>query len=437
MFLKRGPHVSRMSKMNVPVSGAAQTKAGPPFTPPAEPDPGARWPELFRAYRTVVLGSAEQGRNVAFAFDRLGLDDVREQVLALTQAAQFNDVLVLDVQLDSGQYDRARERLADVLFCAGYEVPLIWAARDILLKESRRGTLLSRLCSSGALGFAPSLGLPEIENIAAESGRLVAVGVRGKQHLPHERDWKISVVLPAFNEERTIDIVLQQILAKTLPGATIEVCIVESNSSDGTREKVLAYKDNPNVKIILEDHPRGKGHAVRAGLRAASGDIVIIQDADLEYDINDYEKLIIPIRAFESSFVLGSRHHAGESVWQIRSFEGQQNIARILNFGHIFFTWFLNFMFRQRLRDPFTMFKVFRRDAIQAMRLECNRFDFDHELVGKLVRVGRMPTEINVNYVSRSFDQGKKVAFFRDPPTWIKACIKHRFSELYQFPATR
>lgn len=419
--------------MNCPMSSAAMAETELALTPSNGP-----WEELFHAYRRTVIGQgAPQGRNMALVFDRLSFADLRHEVLSLTQQAMLNDVLVLEVQLDARDYDRARERLADALFCAGYEVPLIWASRDILLRESRRGALLSRLLPSQALGFPPTFGLPEIAKIAQGKGRLVAVGVRGKQPLPDERDWRISVVLPAFNEAKTIDVVLQKILAKNIAGSKIEICVVESNSSDGTREKVLAYKENPNVQIILEDRPRGKGHAVRAGLRAASGDIIVIQDADLEYDIDDYEKLILPIRAYESSFVLGSRHHAGESVWEIRSFEGQQNIARILNFGHIFFTWFLNFMFRQRLRDPFTMFKVFRRDAIQVMRLECNRFDFDHELVGKLVRIGRSPVEINIRYLSRSFDDGKKVAFFRDPPTWIKACIKHRFSELYQFPAAR
>jgi hypothetical protein len=422
-----------MVQMNFPVSGSTMT---PPFTRSTEPCSTETWRELFRAYRGAVPASAgEQGQNMACVFDRLDFDDIRREVLVRTQSSESNDVLILDVQLNSGQYDRARERLADVLFCAGYETPLIWASRDILLQESRRGALLSRLLPSQALGFAPSLGLIEIEKIAKEKGRLVAVGMRGKQDLPHKRDWKISIVLPAFNEARTIDVVLKQILAKRIPGATMEVCIVESNSSDGTREKVLAYRDNPNVKIVLENHPSGKGHAVRAGLLQASGDIVIIQDADLEYDIGDYEKLIDPIRSYRASFVLGSRHSADESAWQIRSFEGQQNLARILNFGHIFFAWLLNFTFRQRLRDPFTMFKVFRRDAIQNMRLECNRFDFDLELAGKLIRVGRLPIEIVVKYTSRSFDDGKKVSFFRDPPTWFAACAKHRFSQLYLLTA--
>jgi hypothetical protein len=350
----------------------------------------------------------------------------------LTSDSAYQDLLVLDVQLNSSQYDCARERLADVLFRAGYESPLIWASRDVLLKENRRSELLTRLLPSQALGFPPSFGLSNVKKVAGQSGRLVAIGIRGKQALPDERNWKISVVLPAFNEARTIGVVLEQILAKKIPGATIEVCIVESNSTDGTREKVLTYQGHPEVKIILEDRPGGKGHAVRAGLQRASGDIIIIQDADLEYDINDYEKLIYPIRSYEASFVLGSRHPAGESVWQIRSYEGQQNLARMLNFGHLFFAWLLNFTFRQRLRDPFTMFKVFRRDAIQTMLLECNRFDFDLELVGKLVRAGRLPIEIDVKYISRSFKDGKKVSLFRDPPTWFAACASHRFSKLYR-----
>jgi hypothetical protein len=390
------------------------------------------WGRLFAAYRRAVLSSSEQqGQNVAHKFTQVDFEDILREVLTLTRSSLVSDVVILDVQLSSGQYDCARERLADVLFRAGYEAPLVWASRDVLLKESQRSELLTNVLTSEALGFPPSLGLIEVEKIARQKGRLVAIGVRGGQVLPDERNWKISVVLPAFNEAGTIDTVLRQILAKEIPGATIEVCIVESNSSDGTREKVLAYQDHARVKILLEERPGGKGRAVRAGLQQASGDIIIIQDADLEYDINDYEKLIDPIRSYRASFVLGSRHAAGESAWQIRSFEGQQSVAGIMNVGHIFFAWFLNFTFRQRLRDPFTMFKVFRRDAIQSMRLECNRFDFDHELVGKLVRVGRLPIEIDVKYISRPFDEGKKVSFFRDPPTWIAACAKHRFSQLY------
>jgi hypothetical protein len=101
-----------------------------------------------------------------------------------------------------------------------------------------------------------------------------------------------------------------------------------------------------------------------------------------------------------------------------------------MNVGHVFFTGLFNVVYGTRLRDPFTMFKVFRRDCIHGLTFESNRFDFDWELVGKLVRAGYRPLEIPVNYRSRSFAEGKKVSFFRDPLTWIRACFKYRFTRL-------
>jgi hypothetical protein len=393
------------------------------------------WSGVFAAYRKAFLSSrGQRGKNIAREFNHVALENIFHEILVVTSNATVNDALILDVHLSPNQYENARERLSDVFFRAGYSMPLIWASRDVLLKENRHSGLLARLLSSHALGFAPDLGLDEIKNISNQKGRVLAIGVKGDQALPDQRNWKISVIIPAFNEVDTIDTVLDQILEKEIPGATIEVCVVESNSTDGTREKVLAYQGRHNVKILLEQQPKGKGHAVRAGLEMATGDIIVIQDADLEYDMDDYEILINPIRAYKTSFVLGSRHPGGEKLWQIRSFEGQQMVANFLNLGHVFFTWLLNFTFRQRLRDPFTMFKVFRRDAIENMRFGCNRFDFDVELVGKLIRAGRFPLEIDVHYESRSFDEGKKVSVFRDPPTWVRACLQHRFSSLYKLP---
>jgi glycosyltransferase involved in cell wall biosynthesis len=188
--------------------------------------------------------------------------------------------------------------------------------------------------------------------------------------------------------------------------------------------------------LLLEDQPSGKGHAVRKGLAVATGDIILIQDADLEYDLADYEKLLDPIRRLETSFVLGSRHSADKSDWQIRHFSGQRGIANVMNAGHVIFTWFLNVLFSQRLRDPFTMYKVFLRDCINNVPFECDRFDFDIELFGKLIRRGYKPIEIGVRYNSRSFDDGKKVSMFGDPPTWIRAGFRHRFSNLHTWPQT-
>lgn len=238
----------------------------------------------------------------------------------------------------------------------------------------------------------------------------------------------LSVIVPAYDEVKTFGVLMEALLRKTMPGLRMEVIVVESNSVDGTREAALKYRDHERVKLILEDQPRGKGHAVRAGLQAATGDFVLIQDADLEYDLEDYDALLEPLLAGRAAFVLGSRH-GGRNVWKMRQFTGQHGLSLFVNFGHWFFSTLINLLFFQRLRDPFTMFKVFRRDCLYALEFECNRFDFDFELLVKLIRKGYRPVELPVNYRSRSFKEGKKVRMFRDPLTWLRALARLRFSK--------
>jgi len=239
---------------------------------------------------------------------------------------------------------------------------------------------------------------------------------------------KVSVVVPVFNERATVREALDALLAKQSPGYEYEFIIVESNSTDGSREIVLSYREHPRVVIILEEQPRGKGHAVRAGFERATGAIVMIQDADLEYDLADYEKLLAPIADGSRQFVLGSRH--GESGWAIREFTDQKVHALILNLAHWTFTLMINGALGIWLNDPFTMYKVFRRECLSGLKLESNRFDFDWELLIKLVRKGYRPIEIPITYRSRSFKEGKKVAMFRDPITWMYALVKYRFQPL-------
>jgi SAM-dependent methyltransferase len=236
----------------------------------------------------------------------------------------------------------------------------------------------------------------------------------------------LSVIVPAFNEQKTFSTLMETLLCKDIPGLRMEIIVVESNSTDGTREAALNYKDNPKVKLILEQQPLGKGYAVRTGLKAATGDYVLIQDADLEYDLEDYDALLEPLLAGRAAFVLGSRH-GGRNVWKMRQFTGQHGLSLFVNLGHWFFSTLINGLFLQRLRDPFTMFKVFRRDCLYALEFECNRFDFDFELLIKLIRKGYRPIELPVNYRSRSFKEGKKVRMFRDPITWLKALVRLRF----------
>ncbi len=241
----------------------------------------------------------------------------------------------------------------------------------------------------------------------------------------------LSVIVPVYNERTTCGEILEELLAKTIRGVDIEVIVVESNSTDGSRDVVLGYRDHPRVRLILEPQPSGKGHAVRTGLRAATGSVILFQDADLEYDVNDYDALIAPLLRYQNNFVLGSRHTAGKNNWKIRHFSDSPAAAAFFNFGHLLFLTLFNLLYSQRLSDPFTMFKVFRRECLYGLAFECNRFDFDYEIVIKFLRKGYKPLELPVNYQSRSMKEGKKVTVFRDPITWIRALLKFRNSALY------
>jgi SAM-dependent methyltransferase len=239
---------------------------------------------------------------------------------------------------------------------------------------------------------------------------------------------RLSVVVPAYNESATFDTLMSGLLAKQVPGLDVEVIVVESGSTDGTREQAQALAAHPRVRLLLEDRPRGKGHAVRAGLARATGDFVLIQDADLEYDLDDYDALLAPLVRGQEAFVLGSRH--GGRAHKMRTFTTEPGLAHLLNFGHWLFATLINVLFRQRLKDPFTMYKVFRRDCLFGLEPVCNRFDFDIELLVLLLRKGYRPLEIPVGYRSRSFQEGKKVSMLRDPWTWLAVLARLRLSRL-------
>ncbi len=242
---------------------------------------------------------------------------------------------------------------------------------------------------------------------------------------------RLSVIVPVYNEARTFPELMSRLLAKTIDDVDIEIIIVESNSSDGSRTEVLRHEAHPRVSIVLQDTARGKGNAVRAGLAQATGDIVLFQDADLEYEIEDYDELLRPIVAYQRNFVIGSRHSNAGSAWKIREFNGAPLLSQVFNLGHVVFLTLLNTMYGQSLADPFSMFKVFRRDCLAGLTFECDRFDFDFEIVIKLLRKGYRPFEIPVNYHSRSIAEGKKVTMVRDPLTWLRALVRFRTSSLY------
>ena len=269
-------------------------------------------------------------------------------------------------------------------------------------------------------------GFCDIRSWSRDNGAVVVC--RKAKQRSEEKLPRLSIVLPVYNEQATCKELIDTVLAKNIEGAEREVVIVESNSTDGSREIVRAYEGHPDVRIIYEDQPRGKGYAVRNGIAHATGDVLLIQDADLEYDIEDYDSLLEPLFSQRRLFVLGSRHKGN---WKMREFEDRRWLGAVFNFGQIFFTWLINVTCNTHLMDPFTMYKVFHRECLYGLELEANRFDLDWEIVIKFVRKGLIPLEIPVNYVSRSFSEGKKVRPLHDPILWFRALVKFRYGPLY------
>lgn len=238
---------------------------------------------------------------------------------------------------------------------------------------------------------------------------------------------RLSVVMPVYNERETVASVIEDVLGVELDGVDLELVIVESNSTDGSRDIVRKFEDDPRVEVVLQDVARGKGAAVRAGFEQVTGDIVLIQDGDREYEVADYPNLLAPIQAGDADFVLGSRHVEGQPL---REMPGSRALNTVINVAHHVLLAMFNLTYRTHLRDPFTMYKVFRRECIDGVEFVSDRFDFDWEIVAKLKRLGYEPWEVPVSYQARSFAGGKKVRFFRDPPTWVAACIRFRFSRI-------
>ena len=283
--------------------------------------------------------------------------------------------------------------------------------------------VLDRVTPGNALASAMSAS--PVGNIAMRlrTGASVAMFRKPLQPVPTKE--KLSIILPIFNEHRYAAQVIEAVLGKTLK-IDKELIIVESNSTDGTREIVQTFAGRPGVRIILEDKPQGKGHAVKSGLAAVKGTIVLIQDADFEYDIDDYDALLEPILQRRTSFVLGSRS-LGLDDWKVRRFEGTAVRRFLLNAAQVAFAQTFNVLYQQKTTDVNTMFKVFRSECIEGLDLESNGFNLDIELACKLVRNGNAPIEVPVNYVARGFAEGKKISFVRDALPSYAAFFRYRF----------
>ena len=237
----------------------------------------------------------------------------------------------------------------------------------------------------------------------------------------------VSVIMPVFNEFSTLNDMVSDIILFNSSKYDLQIIIIESNSTDGTRELVKQLEKLEEVTAIYQDRPMGKGSAVREGLKIIDGFVTLIFDGDREYSAKDIEILLTPILENKVNFVLGSRFKIGEPM---RSFGKNRIRSTVLNFVHIGFAYLFSKIYKVKLKDPFTMFKVFRSDCIQNLDFRENGFAFDVELVAKLIRSGNKPIEIPISYVTRGYSEGKKIRFFRDGYALPLAMIRHRFSKL-------
>jgi hypothetical protein len=296
-------------------------------------------------------------------------------------------------------------------------------AMPVHRSAERVGNIVDRILPGFGLARLAHVGPVRELALPLKAGNRVAVF--GRSAITEHRGEKLSIVLPVFNEVRFAAQVIDAVLGKQLR-IDREVIIVESNSTDGTRDIVRRYEGRPGVRVVYEDKPRGKGHAVRSGLQHVTGTIVLIQDADFEYDIGDYDALIEPILQRKTMFVLGSRS-LGLDDWKVRKYDTTPIKGLALNFAQVMFAKTYNVLYQQRVTDVNTMFKVFRAECLDGLDLHGNGFELDIELACKLARNGNSPMEIPVNYSARGFEDGKKIRFWRDAIPSYFALFRYRF----------
>ncbi len=210
----------------------------------------------------------------------------------------------------------------------------------------------------------------------------------------------ISVIVPVYNEARTVELLLEKVRRVPVPK---EIIVIDGASEDGTREILRGQESIPGTRVIYQKTRRGRGNALKVGLKAAKGDLIIFQDADLELDPNDYPALIEPIVSGEADVVFGSRF-----------LRGRPKMTFLQYWGNMAVNFWLEVLFHRelgenRLTDVETCYQVFRRRCLAGMRIRNNEFAFTVELTAKLIGRGYRIAEIPISYFPRGRSEGKKV----------------------------
>ena len=246
----------------------------------------------------------------------------------------------------------------------------------------------------------------------------------------------VSIIMPIFNEETTLINILELVAAQRFHNDQIEreVLVIDNGSQDNSRSIIEEFcAKNENFYPIFIEKNVGKGAALKRGYNCGRGDIFLVQDGDLEYDPNDYEKLITPIVEKRTKFVLGIRRSLeSNSVWRIRNIKNERAYGFTLNVGGAVLNTLINIMYRARLRDQATMYKVIHRDLVKNIRLESDGFDLEVEMICKWLRMGIHPVQIPVNYRARSKKDGKKIRLITDGIKFLKVVFLYRFKPLSQ-----
>jgi glycosyltransferase involved in cell wall biosynthesis len=219
--------------------------------------------------------------------------------------------------------------------------------------------------------------------------------------------------MPAYNERDTIEEILRQVKET---GLASEILVIDDGSTDGTREILAGLDGKDGVRVLLHEKNMGKGSAVRTGIQAATGDVLLIQDADLEYDPRDYPAILQPIEEGRADVVYGSRFLGGP--------------RRAMLFWHALgnhtLTLITNILYNSILSDMETCYKCFRADVVREIPLHSKRFDFEPEVTAKILKRGYRIHEVPISYYGREYDEGKKITGWDAIPA-LWALIKYRF----------
>lgn len=228
---------------------------------------------------------------------------------------------------------------------------------------------------------------------------------------------KLSIVVPVYNERNTVPEIVRRTRTVELPdGIEREVIVVDDGSTDGTRD-VLRQLGDSTVRVVLHDTNKGKGAALRTGFGLATGDYVLVQDADLEYDPNDWPKLIKPVVDGKARVVYGSR------------FTGERRNMLFLHWiGNRFLSLATNVLYNTTLSDMETCYKLVDRSLISQLSLRADRFDIEPEITAKILKRGVRIYEVPISYTGREFDEGKKITW-KDGFSALWTLVKYRFRD--------